>query len=107
MNEENNDFFSAEVQRLESAVSSALVCFQNRDFANALPYLREATEICELYDLIIPNLFLIKAYSEMNLGMFEEALVSINIECDRVPENVKALELRRQIEEYLNQGTRF
>ncbi len=83
---------------LENAVNSALNFFEQRDFPKSLLFLSEAIEICEKHGVGIPNLYLMRAYAEMETGELENALISINCEIDNFPQNTRAYELKSRIE---------
>ncbi len=89
---------SPEEIKLETAVNRALERFQNKEFALALPYIKEAIAICEKFGVSIPNLYLMKAFSEMQLGDYSDALNSIDQECIKFPSNARATELKFEIE---------
>ncbi len=96
---QNDDFFKTEEEiALESAVSNAILHFQNRDFQASLPFINEAVEICERNGIGIPNLFLMKAFAEMQIGEIKNALYSINLEIEYFPTNTRAYELKSEIE---------
>jgi tetratricopeptide (TPR) repeat protein len=83
---------------LESAVQNALKYFEARDFQHSLPFIIAAIEICEQFGVGIPNLYLMRAYAEMELGEPELALVSINKEIENFPFNSRAFDLKFEIE---------
>lgn len=83
---------------LENAVQNALKFFEVRDFENSLPYIIEAIDICERFGIGIPNLYLMRAFAEMETGEPERALLSINKEINSFPYNTRAFELKEQIE---------
>lgn len=89
---------SPEELKLETAVNNALECFQNKEFALALPYIVEAIDLCESFGISIPNLYLMKAFSEMQLGRYFDALNSIEQECVYYPNNARAFDLKFEIE---------
>lgn len=89
---------SKEEIMLELAINSALIHFQEMEFEKALPFIEEAIAICNNFQLMIPNLYLMKSYSEMQMGRLDEALESINCEIQFFPSNVRAFELKDQIE---------
>jgi tetratricopeptide (TPR) repeat protein len=89
---------SPEEIKLETAVNNALECFQNKEFALALPYITEAIDLCESFGVSIPNLYLMKAFSEMQLGRYSDALNSIEQECVYYPNNARAFDLKFEIE---------
>ncbi len=100
-----NDFFFddnteklPEEIALENAVQNALKFFEIRDFATSLPYIIEAIDICERFGIGIPNLYLMRAYAEMETGEPEKALISIEKEINSFPYNTRAFELKEQIE---------
>jgi len=96
-------FKSQDEIALENAVNNAIVHFQNQDFAASLPFIVEAIEICEKFGIGIPNLFLMKAFAEMQTGKLADALNSINMEIAYFPTNTRAYELKSEIEA-LNSG---
>jgi len=96
-------FKSQDEIALENAVNNAIVHFQNQDFAASLPFIVEAIEICERFGIGIPNLFLMKAFAEMQTGKLADALNSINMEIAYFPTNTRAYELKSEIEA-LNSG---
>ncbi|ROL58468.1 hypothetical protein D9V84_01700 [Bacteroidetes/Chlorobi group bacterium Naka2016] len=100
-----NDFFFddnteklPEEIALENAVQNALKFFEIRDFATSLPYIIEAIDICERFGIGIPNLYLMRAYAEMETGEPEKALISIEKEINNFPYNTRAFELKEHIE---------
>ncbi|MGB9771837.1 MAG: hypothetical protein ACPLX7_07655 [Candidatus Kapaibacteriota bacterium] len=94
---ENSEKLPEEIA-LENAVQSALKYFEMRDFQSSLPFIIEAIGICEQFGVGIPNLYLMRAYAEMETGEPEKALISINKEIDNFPYNSRAFELKEQIE---------
>lgn len=88
---------------LELAINSALIHFQEKEFEKALPFIEEAIALCNNFQLMIPNLYLMKSFSEMQIGRLDEAIESINREIQLFPSNNRAFELKEQIEA-LNRG---
>lgn len=89
---------SNEEMLLEFTINSALIHFQEKEFDKALPYIEQAIDLCNSFQLMIPNLFLMKSFSEMQIGRYAEALKSINQEIVLFPSNARAFELKNQIE---------
>ncbi|MGQ9819659.1 MAG: hypothetical protein ACUVQ1_07025 [Candidatus Kapaibacteriales bacterium] len=106
MSLEENIPSSKEEIVLELAINSALIHFQEAEYEKALPFIQQAIEICDNFQLTIPNLYLIKSFSEMQLGRLDEALESINYEIELFPSNERALRLKEQIED-LHKGFNF
>jgi len=100
-------FKSQEEVALENAVNNAIMHFQNQDFAASLPFIVEAIGICERFGIGIPNLFLMKAYAEMQTGKLSDALYSINMEITYFPTNTRAYELKSEIEALNNRNEVF
>lgn len=98
MSIDENSPSSKEEILLELAVNSALIHFQEQEFDKALPFIEQAIEICNNFQLSIPNLYLMKSFSEMQIGRFADALESINREIEFFPSNTRAIELRKEIE---------
>ncbi|MCX7909243.1 MAG: hypothetical protein N2560_06990 [Ignavibacteria bacterium] len=95
--EEKGEKLPEEVS-LENAVQKAIFFFEKRDFANSLPYIVDAIEICEKFGIGIPNLYLMRAYAEFEIGEPEKALVSIDKEITNYPFNSRAFEIKEQIQ---------
>lgn len=89
---------SEEQKEFEKKIEKALEHFQKREFSLALTYLNEAVELSRKLRILIPNLYLTKAYSEMQLGLWPEAFESIEKECQYFPQNPRGLNLKMQIE---------
>lgn len=99
-----NNLSQSEKSKLESSVGKALEHFQRREFNLALPLIIESINLSNKFGISIPNLYLIKAYSEMQLGRYLDALNSINQECTKFPSNYQAFTLKQNIELELKKG---
>lgn len=93
-----NNLSQTEKSKLESTVGKALEHFQRREFNLALPLIIESINLTNKLGISIPNLYFIKAYSEMQLGRYLDALNSINQECTKFPNNYQAFTLKQNIE---------
>ncbi|MCX7879899.1 MAG: hypothetical protein N2517_04480 [Ignavibacteria bacterium] len=96
----DNEPYSEEANKLEFAVNNAIRFFQNQDFESSIIYIEQAISICEANEISIPNLYLMKAYSELRVGKYSDALTSINTEIQKFPHNTKAYDLKKDIEIY-------
>lgn len=83
---------------LELVINSALIHFQEKEFEKAFALIEKATEICSNFRLMIPNLYLMKSFSEMQIGRLDESLKSINHELQFSPFNGCPIKLKGQIE---------